>query len=84
MIADPLWGGNPYKPASYGFGSAVFYFPLLIGFFLAFFTKSYPWQLTGLLLSNLGLASFAAASKHFLSKISKFFFLGIGALMIAY
>lgn len=84
MIADPLWGGNPSKPMSYGFGAAVFYLPLVVGFFLAFFNKSYPWQLTGLLLSTLGLTAFAAASKHFLSKIPKFFFIGIGILMLAY
>jgi len=84
MIGDPLWGGNSYNPLSYGFGAAVFYLPLLAGFVLSFFTKSYPWQLTGLLLGNLGLTSFAAASPHFDTKIPKFFFVGIGALMTGY
>lgn len=84
MIGDPLWGGNPYKPLSYGFGASVFYLPLLVGFFLSFFTKSYPWQLTGLLLGHAGLGSFAAASHHFDHKIPKFFFAGISALMVGY
>jgi hypothetical protein len=84
MLADPLWGGDPYKTHSYGFGAAVFYLPLIIGFFLSFFTKTYPWQLAGLLLSNLAFTSYAAASHSFLSKIPKFFLVGIGALMIGY
>lgn len=84
MIGDPLWGGNPYKPQSYGFGGAIFALPLLAGFVLSFFTRSYPWQLTGLLLGNLGVTSYAAASNHFDSKIPKFFHVGIGALMTGY
>lgn len=84
MIADPLWGGNPLKASSYGFGAAVFYLPLLAGFVLSFFTKSYPWQLTGLLLGFLGLTSLAAALKHFTNKIPKFFWIAIGILMIGY
>lgn len=84
MIGDPLWGGNPYKPMSYGFGAAIFYLPLLVGFFLSFFTKSYPWQLTGLLLGHAGVGSFAAGSHHFDNKIPKFFWAGISALMVGY
>lgn len=84
MLADPLWGGNPYNTFSYGFGAAVFFLPLLAGFVLSFFTKAYAWQLTGLLLGFLGLTSFAAASSHFDNKIPKYFFVCIGLLMIAY
>jgi len=84
MIGDPLWSGNPYNPVSYGFGASVFYFPLLAGFVLSFFQKSYPWQLTGLLLGNAALGSFAAGSAHFESKVPRFFFAGIGALTVAY
>ncbi len=84
MMDDPLWGGDPQKPLSYGFGASVFYLPLLAGFVLSFFTKSYPWQLTGLLLGNTALGSFALGSRHFLNKIPKFFFAGISALMVGY
>jgi hypothetical protein len=84
MLADPLWGGSPYNTMSYGFSAAMFFLPLLVGFVLSFFTKTYPWQLTGLLVGFLGLTSFAAASKQFTSKIPKYFFVGIGLLMIAY
>jgi hypothetical protein len=58
--------------------------PLLAGFVVSFFSNSYPWQLTGLLLGNAALASFAAASQHFESKIPQFFFVGIGVLMVGY
>lgn len=81
---DPLWGGNVSNPLSYGFGSAVFYLPLLAGFVLSFFTKSYPWQLTGLLLGNAALGSFAGGSNHFVHKVPRFFWVGISALMVGY
>jgi hypothetical protein len=84
LIGDPLWSGNPHVPISYGFAASVFYVPLLAGFVVSFFYGTYPWQLTGLLLGNAGLASFAAASHHFQSKIPRFFFAGIGLLMVAY
>jgi hypothetical protein len=84
MIADPLWGADPLKTSSYGFGASVFYLPLIIGFFLSFFTKTYAWQLTGLLLSNVAFTFYAAASPSFLAKTPKFFLVAMGALMIAY
>jgi hypothetical protein len=65
LIGDPLWSGNPDRPISYGFAASVFYLPLLAGFVLAFFASTYPWQLTGLLLGNAALASFAAGSQHY-------------------
>jgi hypothetical protein len=84
MLGDPLWGADPLKTHSYGFGASVFYLPLLIGFFLSFFTNTYPWQLTGLLLSNLAFTSYTAATSTFISKVPKYFLIVIGALMIAY
>jgi hypothetical protein len=60
-----LWGGNPEIPISYGFAASVFYVPLLAGFVISFFANTYPWQLTGLLIGNAALASFAAGSQHY-------------------
>ena len=81
---DPIWGGSPTKPASYAFGGSVFFLPLIIGFFLAFFISSYPWQFTGLILFNLLFLSFAAASSHFDNNVFKYYFIGVTGLMIIY
>lgn len=83
-LGDPLWSGNPTKTTSYGFGAYIFYLPLLVGFFLAYFTKAYAWQLVGLILGFLGLLAFAGASKHFTSKVPKYYFAATGGLMVAY
>lgn len=84
MLSDPLWGGNPYKSLSYGFGAAIFFLPLLAGFVLSYFTRTYPWQLTGLLLGFLLLTSYAIAARVFDNKVPKFFWAGLGILMIGY
>ena len=81
---DPIWGGSPTKPASYAFGASVFFLPLIVGFFLAFFISSYPWQFTGLILFNLLFLSFAAASSHFEDNVFKYYFIGVTGLMIIY
>ena len=63
---------------------AVFYLPILVGFFLAFFVFSEGWQLTGLILAFAAFLAFAAAAKHYRFKIFKFFFVGFAALMLIY
>lgn len=80
----PLWGGDTSKVSSYVFGGAVFLLPLIIGFFLAQFVGSYPWQITGLLIFNLIFLALAASSKHFNSKIVKGYFILSTILIIAY
>ena len=82
--ADPIWGGSPNKPNSYGFGALVFYLPILAGFVLAYFTKAYAWQLVGLLLGFIVLLAFAAGSHHFDNKVFKYFFVGFAGLIIFY
>lgn len=84
MLGDPLWGTNPYKPSSYGFGALVFLLPLLAGFVLSYFTRTYPWQLTGLLLGVLALTAYAIVSGAFENKIVKYFVAGLGVLTLAY
>ena len=83
-LEDPIWGGNPNKPVSYGFGAYIFYLPLLAGFVLAFFTQAYAWQLFGLIIGFIGLLAFAAASSHFISKVPKYYFAITAGLMVAY
>lgn len=83
-MSCPLWGGNPSKIASYIFGGAVFMLPLLLGFFLAQFTRNYPWQITGLLVFTVLFFAFAASSHHFENPIPKIYFVVSSILMIGY
>lgn len=83
-MACPLWGGKTDKIGSYVLGGAVFMLPLIIGFFLAQFIGSYPWQITGLLIFNVIFFAFVASSKHFDSKVAKIYLILSSILLIAY
>lgn len=81
---DPLWGGNTARTSSYGFGISVFYLAVLFGFFISFFIYSFPWQITGIIVSTALFLAFAAASSHFIDNFSRYFWIIFSILMIAF
>lgn len=63
---------------------AIFYAPLVVGFFLSYFIGAYPWQIAGLLVTNLLMSAFIASSSHFTSKAPQFLLFITTALLAIY